>query len=223
MTTLKGNMDIWNQVEKTDPRHTKYVQQRGGFTSISAHYQVQRATELFGPVGSGWGYEVTYGHYDLCDGQALATADVMLWYALDGERLAYGPWRGATPLVTKDNKGNLRMDDDAWKKSTTDALTKALSHLGFSADVFLGKYDDNKYVARLEKEQQAAIGNAVNEYTDLMRQAIANDDRDGAMGLISDLREHQGDDAYIAVWQQLDTKEKQKVREWTKPETKQSA
>jgi hypothetical protein len=34
----------------------------------------------------------------------------------------------------------------------TDGLTKALSHLGFSADVFLGRFDDNKYVADLKKE-----------------------------------------------------------------------
>jgi hypothetical protein len=27
----------------------------------------------------------------------------------------------------------------------TDGLTKALSHLGFNADVFLGEFDGNKY------------------------------------------------------------------------------
>jgi hypothetical protein len=31
--------------------------------------------------------------------------------------------------------------------SVTDGLTKALSHLGFNADVFLGEYDGNKYAA----------------------------------------------------------------------------
>ena len=30
--------------------------------------------------------------------------------------------------------------------------TKALSKLGFNADVFLGKYDDNKYVAKMKEE-----------------------------------------------------------------------
>jgi hypothetical protein len=29
--------------------------------------------------------------------------------------------------------------------AVTDGLTKALSHLGFNADVFLGKHDGNKY------------------------------------------------------------------------------
>ena len=31
------NLRIWNDVSKTDPRHTKKVNQRGGFTAISAH------------------------------------------------------------------------------------------------------------------------------------------------------------------------------------------
>ena len=54
---IKPNMAIWEAVSVTDPSHTKKVNQRGGFTAISAHYQVMRATEQFGPVGIGWGYE----------------------------------------------------------------------------------------------------------------------------------------------------------------------
>jgi hypothetical protein len=50
----------------------------------------------------------------------------------------------------KDRNG--RVDSDASKKATTDAITKLLSQLGFSADVFLGKYDDQKYVEALREE-----------------------------------------------------------------------
>ena len=31
-------------------------------------------------------------------------------------------------------------------------MTKAFSHLGMSADVFLGKFDDSKYVQEVKKE-----------------------------------------------------------------------
>ena len=41
------------------------------------------------------------------------------------------------------------------KKCSTDALTKGLSALGFNADVFLGKFDDNKYVAKMTQEFSA--------------------------------------------------------------------
>ncbi len=49
-------------------------------------------------------------------------------------------------------KKNGGLDDEAPKKAMTDAMTKAFSHLGMSADVFLGKFDDSKYVENLEKE-----------------------------------------------------------------------
>ena len=35
-------------------------------------------------------------------------------------------------------KANGKLDDEAPKKAMTDALTKAFSHLGLNADVFLG-------------------------------------------------------------------------------------
>ena len=47
-----------------------------------------------------------------------------------------------------------RVDDDCIKKVQTDALTKGLSKLGFNADVFMGRFDDNKYVAT-DKVQQS--------------------------------------------------------------------
>ena len=37
----------------------------------------------------------------------------------------------------------------------TDALTKAFSHLGVSADVFLGLFDNNKYVQEMKAKFEA--------------------------------------------------------------------
>lgn len=39
-----------------------------------------------------------------------------------------------------------KLDDDCIKKVQTDAITKGLSRLGFNADVFMGRFDGNKYV-----------------------------------------------------------------------------
>lgn len=139
---------IWNQVATTDPKHTKEVSQRGGFTSIDAMYNIQRATEVFGPVGRGWGYRTK--NQTLLVGkdkdQALAIVDLAVWHAdpLDPDKIYnFGPIRATNVLI--DAKG--RIDEDAFKKAMTDALTKGLSHLGFSADVFLGKFDDDRYVS----------------------------------------------------------------------------
>lgn len=139
---MTDNLRIWNAVEKTNPAHTKKVNQRGGFTAISAAYQIMAATEQFGPIGIGWGY--ISGNPIIID--TLIVVPVTLWH---GDRSnTFGPMMGCEEW--KDGKG--RIDSDAPKKATTDAITKLLSQLGFNADVFLGKFDDNKYVAQVARE-----------------------------------------------------------------------
>jgi hypothetical protein len=46
------------------------------------------------------------------------------------------------------------VDDNFAKKIETDALTKAISKLGFNADIFMGKFDDVRYVEEMKKEFQ---------------------------------------------------------------------
>lgn len=138
-------MELWNSVCKTDPKHTKKVNQRGGFTAIDAHYQVQQATEAFGPVGIGWGYSCEYQFQN-----AAVICLLTFWHGSKSQ--SFGPIAGCSTFVSTDRNGSSRMDTDAPKKAMTDALTKALSHLGFNADVFLGKFDDNKYVQQMAQE-----------------------------------------------------------------------
>ena len=138
MTTPKkpDNMKLWNAVCETDPKHTKKVNQRGGFTAIDAMYQIESATRQFGAIGVGWGFdfELSYPPND------TVVAVVTLWH---GSRDQTVMQCGQKSL------GTSRVDEDATKKAVTDGLTKCLSYLGFNADVFLGRFDDNKYVAEM--------------------------------------------------------------------------
>lgn len=45
--------------------------------------------------------------------------------------------------------GYLKVDDEAYKKIETNTVSKALAKLGFNADVFMGKFEDNNYVQEL--------------------------------------------------------------------------
>lgn len=152
MTDKENTMRIWDAVSKTDVDHTKQVTFGRKFTAIDAHSQIMEATRKFGPVGEGWSYENHYGETHLQDGRIIAWCDVTLMW---GEVGKYGPVRGGAMLVSKLDK---QPDTDAYKKASTDGLTKLLSHLGFNADVFLGQFDDNKYVEerRAEKQQEAS-------------------------------------------------------------------
>jgi hypothetical protein len=139
---MTDNLRIWNKVEKTNPAHTKKVNQRGGFTAISAAFQIKNATEQFGPVGEGWGY-ITGDPIII---ETLITVPVSLWHTHRAN--VFGPMLGCEEW--KDKNG--RVDSDAPKKAVTDGLTKLLSQLGFNADVFLGRFDDSKYVAQMAEE-----------------------------------------------------------------------
>jgi hypothetical protein len=160
-----SNMRLWDRFKTTDPAHTKAVTFGRKFTSIDAHWQIQRMTEELGPIGEGWGYRTEHGIHDLShciEHLTMAWCDVTIWWKDGDGRREYGPIRGAVELTSKSASGKLVFDDDAPKKCMTDALTKGLSHLGVSADVFLGLFDDNKYVQRVQQkfgaERTAAEG-----------------------------------------------------------------
>ena len=137
-------MELWNKLEKTNPDHTKPAPSSYGkkITTIDAMHQIKNMTEAFGPVGKGWSYVASYHYTD-----KLVFAEIKIQYCLEGKWYEYGPVCSVAPLGHR--KGGL--DDEAPKKAMTDAMTKAFSHLGLNADVFLGKFDSNKYVEDAKK------------------------------------------------------------------------
>jgi hypothetical protein len=151
----KENLSLWQLVEKTDPRHTKKARiGQMNITAICPQYQRMKATEVFGPFGKGWGVkDPNYSFMDFPDSTKLCTYSATFWYILD-EKLCEFPIQSNTKVafVTQGGKGYLKIDDEYAKKAATDALTKGLSMLGFNSDVFLGKYDDNKYVNQVAQE-----------------------------------------------------------------------
>jgi|TARA_R100000479_G_C6373534_1_gene198039 hypothetical protein len=140
----KENMKLWNAVEKTNPKYTKQVGFGRKFTTVNAQYQVKCATEQFGPLGKGWGIDNEFFH-PIIEGLIGYTAKLW-WQDSDGKH----SFDINASISTHSKSGKL--DDECFKKVTTDALTKGLSKLGFNADVFMGQYDDNKYVAQMKKE-----------------------------------------------------------------------
>jgi hypothetical protein len=175
------NMQIWDQVEKTDTRFTKKAKVNGqDITSLSGTAMVMKATELFGPVGIGWGWKIIEERFDegheiyigegdkrSCIGREIGhTLKIALWFTQDGQRGEIEQY-GCTRYQYKTSYG-MTTDGEAPKKSLTDAIKKALSMLGFSADVFLGLFDDQTYVDQLKEEQ--AIEQAVDKDAEILRQ-----------------------------------------------------
>jgi hypothetical protein len=152
-----SNLDLWNAVEKTPPSQTKAITGKSyQGTSPKPYYLVHKATETFGPIGIGWGYNIVDERIEEgAGGEKLHVARIKVWFKWNGER-GEVEHVGGTVFSGTRSSGKPFTDDDAPKKSVTDALIKALSMIGFAGDIFMGRFDDSKYVQELRNEEQAA-------------------------------------------------------------------
>jgi len=149
-----SNLDLWNKLGRTDPAHTKGFKRAGGFggTAIKPIYTEQKMTEEFGPCGTGWGFsEPVFQTVAASEGQIAVYCWLSLWYILDGKKSEPVFGVGGDMVVVKQSAG-LRTDDEAFKKAFTDAIGNAMKHIGMSADVHMGLFDDSKYVQELKDE-----------------------------------------------------------------------
>ena len=152
---MSNSMKLWEAVSVTDPSHTKPAKLNGmNITAIDPHYQRMNATKMFGPYGIGWGIipeseNVIYRKYDDID---LACYTATMFYIYEGNRGEFPINSNIKVSYIVSGKNYLKVDDDFMKKLQTDALTKGLSFLGFNADVFMGLFDDNKYVQEVSEK-----------------------------------------------------------------------
>ncbi len=141
-----SNLDLWDKVEKTDPSHTKSANVRGNkITAIAPQRQIKNATEQFGAYGIAWGFKEIKFDYALAEATGIVVFHGVFYFP-----------KGEFPITSsisayKDG-ARTKPDADFAKKVETDALTKALSKLGFNADVFMGLFDDHKYVQMMQDE-----------------------------------------------------------------------
>ena len=158
---MTNNLDLWNSVEKTPPSHTKPITGKSyQGTSPKPHYLVHKATETFGPCGIGWGFTIEDERVEEgAGGERLHVARVKVWYEWGGKRGEVEHIGGTQFSGTRKN-GTPFTDEDAPKKSVTDALVKALSMIGFAGDIFMGRYDDSKYVQELRDEARQESSSA---------------------------------------------------------------
>ena len=159
-------LKLWRSVEKTNPKYTKKAKVGGNnITSISPQFQILNATEKFGSYGNKWGFKNIELDYSITntpivlsvtDWNTKKVEKINSVIGLVGFKATFFYPNGEFEITNSikiftDNKHS-KIDDNFAKKLETDALTKALSKLGFNADIFLGKFDDVRYVQEMKKE-----------------------------------------------------------------------
>lgn len=168
------NLRYWSQFEDIDPKFTKPITGKPyKGTSPNPHYVIRCLTEMFGPVGEGFGWEVTAEGFQPVGEELLHWCRIRFWHG-DGKGFdAYGQ----TKALMKTRKGDMLSDEDAPKKSLTDAITKAAAQVGVGANIFLGRWDDSRYVEAVNRDYREAEKPAEpdpRELADRIEKAIAN-------------------------------------------------
>ena len=166
---MSENLKLWSSVEKTDPKHTKKANVRGNnITAIAPQYQVKKATEQFGSYGTTWGFKSFEFDYSMLEVTGIVVFKGVFYYP-------NGEFPISSSISAYKDGARTKPDTDFAKKVETDTLTKALSKLGFNADVFMGLYDDNKYVMQMQEEFREVL--PTNPEVDLIVDAISRGDR----------------------------------------------
>ena len=139
-------MALWDAVCKTNPDYTKPVNNGGySFTTVSPQYQIKQATEQFGSYGSTWGLKDITRDLTTLKDIGLVIFSAVFYYP-------GGDFEISTSISLYKDKKQTSIDTDFCKKAETDMMTKSLSKIGFNADVFMGRFDDVRYVQEMKDE-----------------------------------------------------------------------
>ena len=144
---MKENTALWDEVCVTAPWAVKPITGKSyKGNSPKPYWLIERATEVFGPCGIGWGVEVVNERFErFGDTESMHFATVRVWYVWN-EKKGHVEQMGGTRAAYMSGQGKFIVDEDAPKKSVTDGMVKCLSMIGFAGDIFSGRWDDSKYV-----------------------------------------------------------------------------
>ena len=102
------NMTIWNAVRRPPEDALKKINggRLTGFTDISPQWRIQIMTEQFGPVGTGWQYEIVRAWTEtMQNGEILVFVQIQVRYKLDGQWSEWIPGIGGSKIVKKESSG----------------------------------------------------------------------------------------------------------------------
>lgn len=140
------NLSIYDSVREV-PKEAKKEIEAGrlkGKHDINPMWRIKKLTEVFGPAGFGWYTEIVRTWTEASEsGEMAVFVDINLYVKKDGEwsRPIFG--NGGNKLIANEKKYENGqqvyipyLDDDAYKKAYTDAISVAAKALGVGADVY---------------------------------------------------------------------------------------
>ena len=159
-----ANTEIWEKLENTPKEAQKEIKggRLNGFTDINPMWRLKKLTEVFGPCGIGWKYDIVSTNViPGANDEVAAFVNILLYYKKDGEWSEGVPGLGGSMFVAKEKSG-MHTSDECFKMALSDAIGTACKALGMSADIYFSK-DRSKYTTaqdapevKMETVQDAA-------------------------------------------------------------------
>ena len=146
----KQNLKLWEQVQETPKDLITKVDAGDGKTlnSVASINRVKKATELFGAYGEKWGLKsLVHKEQRIFDTLLIATLDAVFFYEKDNKVIEF-EISNSLPIVCLVDKV-MKVNHTYRKAIETDTITKALSRLGFNADI----YTDGELVGSASQQE----------------------------------------------------------------------
>lgn len=133
------NLELWFTFYDTEPTMVRNADKGSyKFSTVDATYSRYRLTALWGPYGEKWGLRIkNYEFTKEADGRLaeMVIFAEFFYPGRDGKQVTF-------PII---NDWPWRRAGETAKKLQTNTITKALSYLGISADLWDGKFEDDPY------------------------------------------------------------------------------
>ena len=133
------NDSIWKSIAEVPSDAKKPFNKGFRGDSIEPIWRMKRLTEMFGPVGQGWGFHVEKRWREEYGSDIVVYVSGHVWWK-DSET-------GEVNKCPECTGGeNVKRDpDEAYKKAETDAFGRSAVYLGLASDVYWGHHDGDKY------------------------------------------------------------------------------
>jgi hypothetical protein len=159
-----------------------------GKSDINPMFRIKRMTEMFGPCGFGWKYEIVNQWIESHGNEVKCFTQINLYIKMGGEWSDAIPGIGGAAFVSMESKGPY-VNDECYKMSLTDAMSVAMKALGVAADIYYSKDGNN-------------LNPGYSKYRDGTMQAASAD----MAKAVDEMKACKSRDEIQAVWSKWSTK-----------------
>ncbi len=175
----KKNLAIYEQARPVPESAIKPIVsgRLKGKSDINPVFRIKRMTELFGPCGIGWKYEIVKQWLEPHGNEVKAFTQINLYFKYEGEWSEPIPGIGGSSFVSMEKSSGAYLSDECFKMSLTDALSVSMKALGVAADIYYAK-DGNNLNPGDSKYRDGTINTAADDLPTAIKEMKACKSRD---------------------------------------------